>query len=273
MGLAAAAVTGAAAVGLRAERARHERGVAALWDELARPGDGAVFAPSMTDGLPAPARRYLRRAIAPGTPLARSVELRMHGSLRLAREAEPLPMRAEQVLAPPGGMVWRAAVGRGAMRMVGFDRYGRGAGEMRWWLLGLVPVVRAGGADVSRSAAGRVGLEACLVPSALLPGAGARWEEVDDTTARVRLRVGGETVDFTVEVDPDGRLRRVSGMRWNGDPRNGPVGYLRFDVDRFGDERAFGGYTIPTRLRAGWRLGEPGEFPFFESVIDEAVFR
>ena len=81
----------------------------------------------------------------PGTPLARSVRLTMHGTLRLSPGGNALTMRAEQVLAPPAGFIWRARVGRGAMRFRGFDRYGNGEGGMRWWMLGLLPIVRAGG--------------------------------------------------------------------------------------------------------------------------------
>jgi hypothetical protein len=143
---------------------------------------------------------------------------------------------------------------------------------MRWWVLGLVPIVRAGGKDVTRSAAGRLGGEAVLVPSALLPGRGAAWEAVDDGTARVRLTVGGEPVTATLRIDAQGRLRHASLMRWRDDAGSGRPGYVRFDVELSGD-RTFGGYTVPTHLRAGWRLGEPDEFPFFDATLDSAAYR
>ncbi|HLM66063.1 MAG TPA: DUF6544 family protein, partial [Longimicrobium sp.] len=214
----------------------------------------------------------LRRAIAPGTPLARSVRLTMHGTLRLSPGGDALPMRAEQVLAPPAGFIWRARVGRGAMRFRGYDRYAQAQGAMRWWLLGLVPIVRADGTDVTRSAAGRLGGEAVLVPSALLPGRGAAWEAVDDGTARVRLVVDGEPVTTTLRIDADGQLRHASLMRWRDDAGGGVPGYVRFDVELSG-ERTFGGYTVPTHLRAGWRLGERDEFPFFDATVDSAEYR
>ena len=44
-----------------------------------------TFEPTMTRGLPEPARRWLGHAIAPGTPLWGSVELTMHGRIKLGR--------------------------------------------------------------------------------------------------------------------------------------------------------------------------------------------
>lgn len=253
-------------------RVRQEQALEPLWTELQAAGGAEVFNPAMVDGLPAPAQRYLRRAIAPGTPLARSVTLTMRGTLRLSPGGDALPMRAEQVLAPPAGFIWRARVGRGAMRFRGFDRYGGGEGAMRWWMLGLVPIVRADGTDVTRSAAGRLGGEAILVPSALLPSRGAVWEAVDDGAARVRLMVDGEPVTTALQIAPDGRLLHASLMRWRDDAGNGAPGYVRFDVELSG-ERTSGGYTVPVHLRAGWRLGEPDEFPFLDATLDSAEYR
>jgi hypothetical protein len=43
-------------------------------------------------------------------------------------------------------------------------------------------------------------------------------------------------------------------------------------VDRFGNERTTNGVTLPTRFRAGSRLGEPDAFPFFEARLDANRF-
>ncbi|HSJ05520.1 MAG TPA: DUF6544 family protein [Longimicrobiales bacterium] len=241
------------------------------WSALESAGPNRGFDPSMVEGLPEPARRWLLRAIRPGTPLARSATLRMHGTIRLQAGAEPWPMRAEQVLAPPAGFVWKAEVGRGVMRIRGFDSYAAGRGRLRWRLWGLVPVVNQSDADTDRSAAGRLGGEAALVPSVLLPRYGAVWEAVDDSTARFILHVGEEEVASTVTVDDAGRLMRVVIRRWNGDETNGPVGYIPFVVT-FEGESHFGGYTTPARLTAGWeRDGRPD--PFFVAELDDVDYR
>jgi hypothetical protein len=244
-------------------------GVAQTWDDLTRVGGEERFEPSMVDGLPEPARRYLLRAIDPGAPLAASVELRMHGDIRLDPERDPIAMGAEQILAPEAGFIWRARTWGGLMRIRGFDLYAGGAGRMEWRLFGLLPVVQAEGPDVTRSAAGRLAMEWTLIPTALLPGRGAAWEEVDGASARYRVRVDGEEVTVTVEVDPHGRLTRVSAPRWREEP--GPA-YELFVVELSG-EIGDGGIRIPGRMEAGWRLGEPDEFRFFRATLDRVLYR
>jgi len=267
--LAAAGVAAGIASRRRHERAATEHG-RSLEAEAASWQTPPAFHPSMTDGLPAPARRYLRHTFAPGAPLYRSARLSMHGSIRLQPGSAALPMQAEQVLAPPYGFVWKAVAGTWRMWFRGFDRYDRGDGSMRWWLYGVLPIVSASGPDVTRSAAGRLGGEAVFVPALLLPANGASWEAVDDDRARVTLAVGDETVSSVLTVDAEGRLQTVVLRRWRTD--GDEPGYDRFVVDRFGEERTTNGVTIPTRFRAGWRLGDPDAFPFFHAAIDSIQF-
>lgn len=246
----------------------YDHGPPGLWDELSRAPAEAPgrFDPALLDGLPDPARRFLEYAITPGTPLARSVILTMEGTIVLDPARPPVPMTAEQVLAPPDGFVWSARTQGGLMRIRGFDRFGRGEGEMRWKLFGVIPVMRARGADVTRSAAARLAMEAVLLPSALVPGGAYRWEAVDDNHARYVTTIGGETVATTLEVDPRGRPLRAWADRWN------EGAYERFEVRLSGAYEA-GGYRLPGHLVAGWRLGDPDEFAFFEARLTGATFR
>lgn len=246
----------------------YDHGPPGLWDELSRTSAEAPgrFDPASLEGLPDAARRYLQRAIAPGTPLARSVTLTMEGTIVLDPARPPVPMTAEQVLAPPEGFVWSARTQGGLMRIRGFDRLGRGEGEMRWKLFGVVPVMSARGEDVTRSAAARLAMEAVLLPSALVPGGGYRWEAVDQQHARFITTILGETVTTTLEVGPEGRPRRACADRWNEGR------YERFEV-RLSGEMEVGGYRLPERISAGWRLGEPDAFPFFEARLTGATFR
>jgi hypothetical protein len=265
-------VAGAAAAVMWLQRANAEREVAAAWHELERSGTPILyFNAADLEGLPEPAARFLSYSIAPRAALADAVVLHMHGTIRLREDRAPLPMRATQVLAPPRGFVWKAEVGSGLMRIMGYDRYSEGSGELRWWLHGLVPVVGEDGSDVTRSAAGRLAGEGILIPSSLLPGRGARWEEAGPNSARAVMDVDGEPVEFTVDVAADGRPERAEIQRWNGDPGNGPVGYMPFIVE-FGEEtRWFDGYRVPVALRAGWH-SEDGFQPFFVAAIDSARY-
>jgi hypothetical protein len=101
-----------------------------------------TFGPAMTTGLPEPARRWLSHAIAPGTPLWERAELTMHGQIKLGRWR---PFTGRQVLAPPGGYLWAATARVAGLPVSGYDRLGSGAGEMRWRLLRLIPVLTAEG--------------------------------------------------------------------------------------------------------------------------------
>ncbi|MFS8585879.1 MAG: DUF6544 family protein, partial [Acidimicrobiia bacterium] len=222
--------------------------VRSTWRALARPTvDPVRFDPAVADAvLPAPAARWLRHAIEPGTPLRRTALLAMQGEIRVGRW---MPFTAAQVLAPPDGFVWAASAGRGPLRVRGFDRYADGEGDMRWALFGLVPVMSAGGADVTRSAAGRLAGEALLVPGAAVSPA-VTWRAVDERRAVARVHVGRWEHDVTVEVDDRGALRSISMPRW-GDPDG--TGYAeRLFAVSFGGEVRADGFTLPRAIEAAW---------------------
>ena len=128
------------------------------------------------------------------------------------------------------GFVWAAVVGRFPMRITGHDRYENGAGDMRWRLLGAIPVMSASGDDVTRSAAGRLAGESVLCPSALA-APGVPWRALDDRRATATLVVDALATDVTIAVGDDGRLREVTSpagrARRRGLPRGGLPGGLR----------------------------------------------
>jgi hypothetical protein len=243
------------------------------WEALARPtGHPGTFDPAGVDDLPAPVGRWLRRTIAPGAPLRRSVELTMHGEIRIGRW---VPFVAAQVLSAGSGYVWAAEAGRWPLSIRGYDRFSDGTGEMRWRLLGLLPVMSARDADVTRSAAGRLAGETMLLPAAALDPA-LTWRPVDDLRATADVDAGGYVHHVTVTVDDEGRLRSVSLPRW-GDPDRSGYAERSFVVD-FDGEDTFDGYTVPIGVQAGWDSGSPGAAAgdggvFFRATIDGANFR
>ena len=224
-----------------------------VWDleaELAPPAAQGVFAEEELAGLPEPVRRYFRAAIAPGTPLAAAVRLEMRGSIKLG--GRWLPFRARQVLAPHRGFVWAARVAGGVF--AGSDQYIDGRGWMDWRMLGVIPVVHAGGPDVSRSAAARAGAEAIWIPTALLPRFGVTWTADDETHLTAHHRV--DDVDLTVQytLDDRARLRAVQFDRW-GDPTNTKAwGLYPFGLDTSASA-TFHGLTVPQEGRVGWFHG------------------
>jgi len=200
--------------------------------------------------LPEPVRLWLTAAVDEGTPLARSVRLRMHGEIFLGRWAG---FTADQRLSVDGGFVWAATARPFGLPIRGFDRWTRGTGEMRWRLLGLLPMGSASGADVSRSAAGRHAGEllVALPTAALAPE--VRWRPVDADRAVASVSVADGTHEVTVTVGADGALTGVAMRRW-GPLGRGSYGELPFGAELHGQVGA-GGMRIPRRITAGYHYG------------------
>ena len=239
-----------------------------LWNS-ARP-TRKVFDPGELFHLPAPARDYLRHAIAPGTPLASAVRLRMHGEIKLG---EWTPFTAEQVINRERGMIWRAATRMNGLPVRGSDAIIDETGASRWKLLGIIPVVSASGRDVTRSAAGRTNIESIWLPSVLCQD-NISWSRLESGHALARFAAHGEATELELQVAGNGALQSVSILRW-GNPDGGPFGYHPFG-GLLEAEREFAGYTIPVSVRVGWRFNGAefeGGGEFFRATIDDAIFR
>lgn len=238
-----------------------------VWRELDRPTPHpARFDPESVAGLPAPVARWLCHAIAPGTPLRTRARLAMHGRIKVGPW---LPFSAWQVIAPEG-FVWAATAGRFPLRVGGFDRYSGGTGEMRWRLLGRIPILSASGPDVTRSAAGRLAGETMLLPTAAL---GLPWRPDDDRRAIATVTTGPFRHEVTVEVDGAGALNAVTFPRW-GNPDGEPHREHPFGV-AFDGERAVDGCMLPAELRAGWWFGTDrwSDGEFFRAALDTVALR
>lgn len=249
---------------------------AAVWHSLGAPAPPvATFDPRSVVALPEPARRYFAFSIAPGTPIRSAVELRMQGEIGLGTKARPnyVDMDAQQMLAGTGGFVWRLDAGSGLKRFSGSDGYFDGQGWTRFWLLGALPIVRAGGdADYARSAAGRAVAESAFwLPSALLPSRSVHWEALGRDRARVRVNDGRWEHQLDLTVGPDGRPLAVSILRWS---RENPE--RRWQLQPFGGTlsgfRDVQGYRIATRIEGGNWFGTPAYFPFYRARVSDAEF-
>lgn len=89
---------------------------------------------------------------------------------------------------------------------------------------------------------------------------------MDASHARFTVTLAGEEITTTVELDPEGRPVRAWAPRWNEGR------YERFGVEFSGEIRS-DGYRILARVRAGWRIGEPDEFWFFDAEITRVQYR
>ncbi len=248
---------------------RSDAGLDDLWAS-ARPGS-PVLSADLPAGLPPVARRYLEHAVAPATPLATAVRLSMRGTIKLRGW---VPFVAEEVLHRGRGMVWRASTRLFGLPVTGFDRLIDGHGEMRWRVLGVLPLLAASGPDVALSAEGRARCESIWLPSLLL-GDGVEWTPDGADGARATLHAFGGRSEIRLGFSSEtGGIRTVRLRRWGDPDRRG------FREEDFGgiveSEATFGGYTIPSRVRIGWypdsaRFEPEGEF--FRATVEAAEFR
>jgi len=218
-------------------------------DALLNSADRGAFNEADVADLPARVARHLASVIAPGTPTAGIATITMRGHIKVGRW---LPFSATEILDPCRGFVWSARVAGGVI--AGSDRYLAGAGRTEWKVLGLVPLMRAGGPDVARSAVGRAAGESVWVPTAMLPRHGVRWSVRGATTLTSEFAVDGVAVTVTYGLGGDGRVQSVALERWGDPDRTGSYGWHPFGGE-VGAHRTFAGLTVPTAGRIGWHYG------------------
>ncbi len=266
--LAAAIVSGITVLSLI--RRHYDEKVNAVRKALEiRNESGEVFSGEMAEGLPVPAKQWLLHAIEPGTQLARRVELTLSGAIKLGDKGRWIPFEAVQIIAGGRGFVWKAKVRISCfVSLEGADYYYNREGRVCFSLFGLIPAVRVSGPAVSKSAAGRVLLESCLLPTVFLPHRGAKWEGIDASHARVILSVDDLSAPVTMTYHPDGTLKELVMPRYRGN-ENGNTAPFGATVE---EEKNFDGFTIPSKLRAGWWYGTEKYREFFRAEIRTAKF-
>ncbi|MBO6676072.1 MAG: hypothetical protein JJ908_13450 [Rhizobiales bacterium] len=263
--------------GLAGWRALDKRAEARVMAALhaVQPETPPVFDMAMVEDLPEPAQRYFRFTIAPGTPLYTVVDIEMEGRLSLGTADAPnwMEMTARQVLGAPDGFLWQPSTSFGGLSMSGSDAALRGTSWTRFWLLGLFPVVRAGGNDDhARAAFGRyVGEALFWTPAALLPRDGIVWESLGENSARMVLTAYGMEQPVEVHVDARGAPTRIVFPRWSdANPQK------QFQIQPFGGDlseyRTFEGFTLPTVVNAGNFYGTDDYFPFFQVRVTSVSF-
>ena len=133
---------------------------------------------------------------------------------------------------------------------------------MRWSLLGL-PLLRAAGTDVTRSAAGRLAGETIWLPTALLPRTGTRWTAQGPDQIAVTHHLGATTTEVTYGLDTAGHITALAFDRWGDPDSTGTWAWHRFGGN-LGGHRTHHGLTVPTTGRVGWHYGtnrwDTGEF-------------
>lgn len=260
-------------------RAHDVRAQNRLWLSLActAPETGSLFTINLIQGLPEPAQRYFRYTIEEGTSLRPVSIIEMTGELGLGGKETPnyKPMRARQILAPPHGFIWAVTT----PDFIGSDAAGPATSWTRFWLKGILPIVRAGGdPDHFRSAFGRYVAEAVIwAPASLLPDRGGDtdqriyWDAVDANTARVTVNYYGIEQTVDVSIDEDGKPLHVEIPRWSNENAD-----KVFQLQPFGGAltnfKNFEGYRLPTHVEAGNHFGTELYYPFFKADVQSIEF-
>jgi hypothetical protein len=275
LGIVGVLVVAVAALGVwRLADVRAERAVIAAL-RGSQPAIPLLFEEAMVEGLPEPAQRYFRFAIAPGTLLFTVADIVMEGRLSLGTADQPnwMEMTATQVLGAPDGFIWLPNASARGMAMGGSDAALRGTSWTRFWLAGLLPVANAGGnADHARSAFGRyVGEAVFWTPAALLPQEGVRWEPLGPNSAQVTVTAFGMEQSVELHVDDRGAPTHIVFPRWSdANPQR------QFQIQPFGGDlseyRTFEGFTLPTVVHAGNLYGTPDYFAFYQVRVTSVTF-
>ena len=237
---------------------------------LMQPTDPPRYSKEMVDDLPEPVRRYFNRSIMPGTPLYSVAEIEMTGEFSLGTKDDPdyMQMSARQALAAPRGFIWTVKLGKGHTSISGSDGAIESTSWSRFWLMGLLPVARAGGTlDHLRAAFGRYVAEAVFwTPAALLPREGVQWKATGKDTVRVTVSYGSLSQDVDLSLDDSGQLRQVVFPRWSNANPDGV-----YQIQPFGGHlsnfRVFEGFHLPTRIEAGNHFGTEAYFPFIRADV------
>ena len=213
---------------------------------------------------PEPVARYFRRHLPQGIPGGTLISTRLRGIIKLVNWSN---FTSTLYTNPLKGFLWEATVRMGILPIKGYDYFNKNTGAMQWKLFGVIPVTRADGADVSRSAEGRARLEGIFAPHLLIHPA-VKWEVVDKHHITARWKINAEDQPLHLIIDEQGALKEVWMKRWGN-----PGEVKTFEYHTFGGhihkEILYQNRLIPHKGSVGWWHGEKqwddGEFFRFES--------
>lgn len=213
---------------------------------------------------PEPVLRYLNYHLPKGIPEKSYAEVRLKGIIKLVNWSN---FKSTLYANPMQGFLWKAVVRMGILPVKGFDFFQGTKGAMSWHLFSIIPVMKADGPDISRSAEGRAKMEAIFSPHLLIHPK-VKWEVISENEITATWKISTEDKPVHLKIGKDGSLQEVFLQRWGN-----PGGVKTFDYHTFGgkieNEAFHNGLVIPQKGHAGWWYGEKryddGEFFRFEA--------
>ncbi|GAB1540336.1 hypothetical protein NUACC21_30050 [Scytonema sp. NUACC21] len=113
--------------------------------------------------------------------------------------------------------------------------------------------------------------ELVLLSSVLLPQRGVSWKAIDEKTIQAGFKINKEPIVLILTVDSDGKLQRLSLLRWGNKIEDSTFAYIPFGGE-YQEEHTFGGFTIPSYMSAGWWFETDHYLEFFRASIQQAEF-
>lgn len=220
--------------------------------------------PGLLNSVPAPAARYLRRAVQHPEQKVRAAIATQHAEFFINGAWQPLTA-TQHFTAEPPGFVWDARIEMAPlMPALVRDAYVDGQASMQASVHGLYSIVDLKGApELNSGALQRFLGEAVWLPTALLPSPAVAWSARDDRSATVTLTDHGTRVSLLFEFDGNDDVMRISGDRFK--ETNGAFVMQRWMIHCF-EHRERSGMRIPTRCEVAW-LGPDGAEPYWRGRI------
>jgi hypothetical protein len=248
-------------------QARNSDLLAALSAARVPPGK-ARYDPAMIEGLPPPVQRYLRAVLTPGQPLIVGVGMTHDGTFNMGETTDNWkPFSSTQTVATARpGFVWDGTVQMApGVPVRVHDAYVAGEGLLMPAILGLFPLMdMRGTGDIASGELMRYLAESPWYPTALLPGQGVVWTDVDDDSALATLTDGPVTVSLTFRFDQDGLVSLVQSAA-RGRTVGGKVVPAPWD-GRWFDYAWQDGMLVPMRGEVAWILPS-GDKPYWRGSV------
>jgi len=212
---------------------------------------------------PDPVAKFFRYHLPDGIPDHTFAEVPMKGIIKLVNWAN---FRSTLYSQPFMGFLWQAKVKMGILPVAGYDYFFKDQGAMKWTTFGVIPVMKAKGADVSRSAEGRARMEAVFAPH-LIIHPDIKWEVISENEITATWKIYQEEQPLHLFIGKNGELKEAFIQRWGNPGGVKEFGYHTFGV-KIDAELKYKGTVIPAKGNAGWWFGtdryKDGEFFRFE---------
>ncbi|MDJ0627789.1 MAG: hypothetical protein QNJ44_05980 [Rhodobacter sp.] len=226
----------------------------------------------VSGNLPEKVREFALRADATPNDLAVGFTFTQAAEMQLTPGQPWQSLRARQMIATgAAGFLWQASQFVGPVpKLHVVDGFADGAGALRVWLLGLIPVLRAESADIDRGEAMRYLAELPWAPDAILGNPDLSWQMVGEDWAEVSMDLADGPVAVRFRFDGSGDIVEVFAA---GRPTSDAAGkrVLRDWQGYFRDYRMIGPRRIPAEAEIGYV--EPGGMrPYFQGrIVDYSV--